>query len=164
MFASSGPKDSATFAEESGAFAANFVSANLTHPMNVSSVTAPRGVDEFGLAGLTPVPCDLVPAVRVKEAYASIECRVTQIVRPQTLSKPTTTIIVFGEVVGIHIDEAILTNGRIDIAKAQPVVRLGYMDFAVVDQVFELFDPTGRYRRPSPRARFMNTSVGIHAL
>jgi hypothetical protein len=30
---------------------------------------------------------------------------------------------VFGEVVGIHIDEAVITNGRVDIAKAQPVTR-----------------------------------------
>jgi flavin reductase (DIM6/NTAB) family NADH-FMN oxidoreductase RutF len=141
MFASSGPKDSAAFAEESGAFSANFVSANLTQQMNVSSVNAPRGVDELQLAGLTPVPCELVPSVRVGEAYAAMECRVTQIVRPQTLSKPTTTILVFGEVVGIHIDEAVLTNGRIDIAKAQPVTRLGYMDFAVIDRVFEMFRP-----------------------
>ena len=141
MFSSQGPKDSATFAEESGAFAASFVSANLTKQMNTTSVNAPRGVDEFGLAGLTPVPCELVPAVRVKEAYASIECRVTQIVRPQNLSKPTNTIIVFGEVVGIHIDEAILTDGLVDIAKAQPVARMGYMDFAVVDHVFQMFRP-----------------------
>jgi len=141
MFASAGAKDSATFAEESGVFAASFVSANLTRQMNITSVTAPRGVNEFELAGLTPVPCELVPCMRVGEAYASIECRVTQIVRPQTISKPTSTIIVFGEVVGIHIDEAVLTNGRIDVAKAQPVTRLGYMDFAVVDKVFELFRP-----------------------
>lgn len=149
MFSSQGPKDSATFAEESGAFAASFVSANLTEQMNITSVSAPRGTNEFELAGLTPVPCQLVPAMRVKEAYASIECRVTQIVRPQTLSKPTNTIIVFGEVVGIHIDEAILTDGMIDIAKAQPVARMGYMDFTVVRDVFQMFRP----RWPLPESR-----------
>jgi flavin reductase (DIM6/NTAB) family NADH-FMN oxidoreductase RutF len=149
MFSSQGPKDSATFAEESGAFAASFVSANLTEQMNITSVSAPRGVNEFELAGLTPVPCELVPAMRVKEAYASIECRVTQIVRPQTISKPTNTIIVFGEVVGIHIDEAILTDGMIDIAKAQPVARMGYMDFTVVRDVFQMFRP----RWPLPESR-----------
>lgn len=149
MFSSQGPKDSATFAEESGAFAASFVSANLTEQMNLTSVSAPRGVNELELAGLTPVPCELVPAVRIKEAYASIECRVTQIVRPQTLSMPTSTIIVFGEVVGIHIDEAILTDGMIDIAKAQPVARMGYMDFTVVRDVFQMFRP----RWPLPDSR-----------
>jgi flavin reductase (DIM6/NTAB) family NADH-FMN oxidoreductase RutF len=55
--------------------------------------------------------------------------------------KPTNTIIVFGEVVGIHIDEAILTDGMIDIAKAQPVARMGYMDFTVIRDVFQLFRP-----------------------
>jgi flavin reductase (DIM6/NTAB) family NADH-FMN oxidoreductase RutF len=141
MFSSQGPKDSATFAEESGAFAANFVSANLTQQMNLTSVSAPRGTDEFRIAGLTPVPCELVAAMRVKEAFACMECRVTQVVRPENTSRPTNTIIVFGEVLAIHIDEAILTNGRVDIAKAQPVTRLGYMDFAIVETVFELFRP-----------------------
>jgi hypothetical protein len=37
-------------AEESGAFEANFVSANLTRQMNISSVSAPRGVNELELA------------------------------------------------------------------------------------------------------------------
>lgn len=141
MFASVGPKDSATFAEESGVFVANFVSANLTAQMNTSSVTAPRGVSEFELAGLTPVPAELVPSVRVREAYAALECRVTQVFQPRTLSKPTTTIVVIGEVVGIHIDEQVIANGRFDVTKAQPVSRLGYMDFAVVDEVFEMLRP-----------------------
>ena len=34
--------------------------------------------------------------------------------------------IVVGEVVGVRIHTSILTNGRIDVAKLQPVSRLGY--------------------------------------
>jgi flavin reductase (DIM6/NTAB) family NADH-FMN oxidoreductase RutF len=148
MFASAGPKDSATFAQAAGAFAVNLVGAPLTRAMNTSSVSAPRGISEFELAGLTPVPCELVPAVRVLEAQACLECRVTQIVHPQTISKPTSTIIVFGEVMGIHIDDAILSNGRVDIAKWKPVARMGYMDFTVVEGVFELFRPKWPLDRP----------------
>jgi flavin reductase (DIM6/NTAB) family NADH-FMN oxidoreductase RutF len=49
--------------------------------------------------------------------------------------------IVFGEVVGIHIDERILTNGRIDLTKALPIARLGYMEYTVVREIFEMRRP-----------------------
>jgi flavin reductase (DIM6/NTAB) family NADH-FMN oxidoreductase RutF len=142
MFASGGPKDSVTFAEESGEFVANFVSESLAAQMNASSVDAPRGVSEFGYAGLSEAPCQLVSAPRVKEAYAALECRVTQVFVPKTLDgNVTDTLVAIGQVVGIHIDEAILTAGRVDIRKARPVSRLGYLDFAVVSESFPMRRP-----------------------
>jgi flavin reductase (DIM6/NTAB) family NADH-FMN oxidoreductase RutF len=142
MFSSGGPKDSATFAEDSGEFVANFVSEPLAVAMNASSVNAPRGVSEFGYAGLNEAPCRLVSAPRVREAYAAFECKVTQVLIPKTLDGPAAdAIVVIGQVVGVHIDEAILSEGRVDIAKARPVARLGYMDFAVVRESFSMKRP-----------------------
>jgi flavin reductase (DIM6/NTAB) family NADH-FMN oxidoreductase RutF len=43
-----------------------------------------------------------------------------------------------GHVVGIHIDDAALIDGRVDITKLRPIARLGYQDYAVIDHVFEL--------------------------
>ena len=43
MFCSEGYKDSVSFIEETGEFAANLVSGNLSVAMNASSVNAPRG-------------------------------------------------------------------------------------------------------------------------
>ncbi len=43
--------------------------------------------------------------------------------------------------VGVHIDRAIITNGMIDMAKFQPVARLGYMDHTTVDNVFTMLRP-----------------------
>lgn len=142
MFSSGGRKDSVSFAEESGEFVANFVSEPLAAQMNATSVNAPRGVSEFGYAGLTEAPCQLVQAPRVKEAYAALECKVTEVFEPKTLDGSTPdAIVTIGQVVGVHIDEAILTEGRVDIAKARPVARLGYLDFAVVSQSFSLRRP-----------------------
>jgi flavin reductase (DIM6/NTAB) family NADH-FMN oxidoreductase RutF len=131
-----------TFAEESGEFVANFVSEPLAVQMNATAVDAPRGTSEFSYAGLTEAPCRLVAAPRVKEAYAALECRVTEVFVPKTLDgSPPDAFVTIGQVVGIHIDEAILTAGHVDVKKARPVSRLGYLDFAVVSEVFAMRRP-----------------------
>jgi len=48
---------------------------------------------------------------------------------------------VLGEVVGIHIDDGLITAGMVDITRARPIARLGYMDYCVVDDVFEMLRP-----------------------
>ena len=49
--------------------------------------------------------------------------------------------MVIGRVVGIHIDESVVTDGKIDMAKLRPIARLGYMDYTVVDNVFSMDRP-----------------------
>ncbi|MET1027323.1 MAG: flavin reductase family protein, partial [Dongiaceae bacterium] len=49
--------------------------------------------------------------------------------------------IVIGEVVQIHIDDAVIVNGRIDLAKIRPIARLGHADYTVVDTIFEMKRP-----------------------
>ena len=55
--------------------------------------------------------------------------------------KKNRSSIVIGEVVGIHIDDSLITNGMVDITRARPIARLGYMDYCVVDEVFEMMRP-----------------------
>ncbi|ABS14867.1 MULTISPECIES: flavin reductase family protein [Brucella/Ochrobactrum group] len=142
MFSSSGVKDSVSFIEETGEFTANLVSDHLRTQMNASSVDAPRGISEFEYAGLTQTSSRLIAAPRVKEAYAALECVAVEIKRLQDKEgRPTDNYMVIGEVVGVHIDEQVLTNGLIDIAKARPVSRLGYMDFATTESVYQMFRP-----------------------
>lgn len=142
LFSSGGPKDSVTYAAESGVFVVNLVSEHLAVQMNATSVDAPRGASEFEYAGLTPVAGRLVAAPRVGEAYAALECRVTQVFSPLTLDgSESDAVVVMGQVVGVHLDEAILTNGKVDVSKSRPVARLGYLDFAVVREVFAMRRP-----------------------
>ncbi len=143
MFSSHGRKDSARNAEETGVFTANFVSRNLVDQMNASSVAVPYGVDEFALAGLTAAMAELIDAPYVAEAFAVLECKVTEIRNPMTLSgAPAENFMVFGEVVGIHIDETIISDGRLDMARARPMGRMGYMDYSEASTVFELLRPS----------------------
>ncbi|HEX8044823.1 flavin reductase family protein [Rhizobium sp.] len=142
MFSSTGRKDSARNVEEIGVFTANLVSRNLVEKMNHSSISVPYGTNEFALAGLTAEPGRLVDAPYVAEAFAVLECRVTEIMRPKDLDgKPTDNVMVFGQVVGIHIDETIIRDGRLDMALARPVARMGYMDYSEGSDVFELVRP-----------------------
>jgi len=143
MFSSSGFKHSARNASETGEFTVNYVSGDLIDKMNASSAPVEYGVDEFALAGLVPVKGELVDAPYVGGARAVLECKVTQILRPIGLDgQEADSHMVFGQVIGIHIDEAIIRNGRVDMALARPVTRLGYMDYAETTDVFELARPT----------------------
>ena len=142
LFSSGGPKDSATFAAESGEFVVNFVGEHLMHAANATSVNAPRGENEFSYAKVTEAPSRMVSAPRVLEAFAAFECKVTQVFSPQTLSGGVSeAIIVMGQVVGVHIDERVLTEGRVDVSKSLPVARLGYSDYVVVREAVTIRRP-----------------------
>ena len=53
-----------------------------------------------------------------------------------------TNFVVFGEVVGIHIDEKVIDDkGLVDVTRYKPLSRLGYMDYATVTEVFSLERP-----------------------
>lgn len=131
MFSSSGHKDSVTNIEETGVFTCSLASRHLAEQMNLSSATVPREIDEFELAKLTPVTGRLVDAPYVGEAYAVLECRATQTLRPIDIEgRESDNWVVFGQVVGIHISPEILRDGMIDMAVARPLGRMGYMDYA----------------------------------
>ncbi|GIR77671.1 MAG: hypothetical protein CM15mP80_02960 [Alphaproteobacteria bacterium] len=46
--------------------------------------------------------------------------------------------MVMGTIVGIHIDDVIIKDGRVDVTLYQPVARLGYKDYSAIRDVFEL--------------------------
>ena len=146
MFSSSGHKHSVRNVEESSVFTANLVSRHLVDQMNASSAPVDYGVNEFEIAGLTPKPGEVVDAPYVAEAFAALECRVTQILRPVDVEgTEAETWVVFGQVVGIHIDETVIENGRINMGRARPVARMGYMDYCDGGaDVFQLLRPGTR--------------------
>lgn len=142
MFSSGGPKDSARNAEETGVFTTSLASRNLIEKVNASSVAVPYGTNEFEIAGLTPVFGELVDAPYVGEAFVAMECAVTEVIHPRDRrGNRTKSYMVFGEVIGIHIDERIIRDGRLDMSLAQPVGRMGYMDYSEAREVFELMRP-----------------------
>ena len=66
---------------------------------------------------------------------------------------PIEGFIVFGQVVGIHIDERYIRNGLLDTAAMKPIARGGYHDYSVLDKSFTMRRPTSLRARRSPRPR-----------
>ena len=96
---------------------------------------------EFEVAGLTPVPSTRVAAPAVLESPIHIECRLH---RELEIGN---SIVVFGEVVFASVDDAVLTNGRIDPMKLAPVGRLGGEDYSLTTTVVKV--PRPRVSRSS---------------
>jgi flavin reductase (DIM6/NTAB) family NADH-FMN oxidoreductase RutF len=143
-FSSEGMKDSASFAIESREFVANLASYDLFRQISETSAPLPRGTNEFEHAKLTMAECRLVKAPRVAEAHAALECKVVEVIRLRDhRGADLDNHLVLGEVVGIHIEDGYINNGRFDTAKAQPLARLGYQDYAYVERVIELARPKG---------------------
>ncbi len=135
-------KDSLANVERSGCFVANLVTFALREAMNMTSAECPMDVDEFDLAGLTAEPAERVNAPRVKESPVHFECELVQVIPTKARGDRSPNVIVLGEVIGIHIDESVITEGMIDYSKTQPVARLGYLaDYAATTDVFRMRRP-----------------------
>ena len=149
MFAQSGRKsrpepikDSVANIRETGEFACNLVSQALKEAMNLSSGTYQPQVDEFELAGLTKAPGKSISAPHVAEAPAVLECKVVKIIDElPSWHDHAFNIVVIGEVVGVHIDEAFLKDGRLDVLAFNPVARMGYMDYTTVTDIWAMERP-----------------------
>ena len=132
-----GTKDSVANIRDTGVFAVNVVSYALRDAMNATSASASRETDEFALAGLDKAEARTIDCPVVAAAPAALECKLTQIVQ----LPGEANFVVFGEVTGIHIDDAILRDGLVDPTLYEPLSRLGYLDYARVTEVFEIWRP-----------------------
>jgi len=141
-FSSEGRKDTLAFVEETREFVCNLATYDLRLAVNETSATYPRGVNEMLGAGLTPAPSRLVKPPRVAEAPCALECRWLQTVSLRDLDgRPLDSHVVFGQVVGIYIDDRFLVNGLLDTAAMKPLARCGYNDYAVAEAVFQMIRP-----------------------
>lgn len=142
MFSSGGRKDSQRNAEETGEFVCSLATYDLRDAMNRTSQHVGPDVDEMALAGLSPAPSTMVAPPRVAESPVAFECKYWRTVDlPGPDGGPGTHAIVLGQVVGVHIDDSVIADGRVDVTRLKPLARLGYGDYAVIDNVFELSRP-----------------------
>ena len=136
-----GTKDSVANAEATGEFVCNMATWDLRDPMSQTSRPVPPEVDEFELAGLETQPSELVKPPRVKASPIHLEC-----VYHQTLELPCDieggrNAICLGRVVGVHVRDEFLTDGKVDIARIKPLARLGYQGYTVAEKVLTLSRP-----------------------
>jgi flavin reductase (DIM6/NTAB) family NADH-FMN oxidoreductase RutF len=109
--------------------------------MNATSKAFPAGVDELQAAGLTALPSRLVRPPRVAESPVHMECRVWQIIALPSHDPAEPNFLVIGEVVGIHVADELIKDGRVDILAARPIARMGYSEYSTVDSKFIMKRP-----------------------
>jgi flavin reductase (DIM6/NTAB) family NADH-FMN oxidoreductase RutF len=125
-FASTGAKNSVRNVQETGEFVWNLATRKLAAQMNATSASVPYGVDEFELAGLEKAPARLVAPPRVAASPVHFECKLADIVQLKSAAGVAIpTWLVLGEVVGVHIDRALLKDGVFDTFGAEIILRAG---------------------------------------
>jgi flavin reductase (DIM6/NTAB) family NADH-FMN oxidoreductase RutF len=139
--ADGGEKDSVRNARETGEFVVNLATWELRHAMNQSSAEVARSVNEFELAGLTPAPCRMVRAPRVAQSPVSLECVVSDIYELPYDDVEEIGRMVMGRVLGIHIADEAVVDGRVSALRLHPIARLGYREYAAIDQIFTMTRP-----------------------
>lgn len=130
-------------AESTGSFVWNLATWDLREAMNITAQQFPYGVNEFEKAGLTAEPSTVLPVEvpMVKESPVRFECVYHSTMRLPANPPMGTVDVVVGRVVGVHIDEGVLTDGILDVKKTKPIARCGYFQYAVVEDTFEMVIP-----------------------
>lgn len=133
-------KDSIANIREAGVFSVSIVAREMWEAMNETSATVAAGVDEFVLAGVEKAECVSIDCPRVARAPATLECRLVQIVPLLGAAN----FLAIGEVVGVHIAEECLKEGRFMLPPSGLMARLGYQDYAVIREAVRLPRPGER--------------------
>lgn len=131
-------------AESTGYFCWQLATYPLREAVNATAESVPYGIDEFARADLEkewsrslPVKIPLVKASPVK-----FECQVYSTLRLPGNPPWGTVDVVIGRVLAVHIDEKYLSpEGKLDPKLTEPIARLGYYDYAVVRDTFEMRVP-----------------------
>lgn len=132
-------KDSVRNAEDTGEFVWNMATYDLREAVNKSAEELPHGVDEFAHAGLHKLASRLVRPARVAGSPIQFECVTLNTLRFPGVPPMGSADVVFGRVVAVHIDDAVLTgDGLIDVLKIKPLARMGYYDYTYVDNQFQM--------------------------
>jgi flavin reductase (DIM6/NTAB) family NADH-FMN oxidoreductase RutF len=141
VFGSGGYKDSLRNIEATREFAVNMATYDLRDAMNATSASAPPNTDEFELAGLAKAHCQLIKSPRVAASPACLECKLHRIIElPDDEGKVSDWMIV-GRVIGIHIDDRFIENGRVNTAAMQPIARMGYSEYVTANEAWRIRRP-----------------------
>ncbi len=143
MFAASNRqplKDTLSNVTATREFVANIVSEEIAQQMNLTAGDYSPDISEFEIAGLTPVPSDLVRPPRLLESPVNMECKVHDIIKVST--KPLGGSVVIGEVVRFHVRDSIIDKDMfIDPDKLKPVARLGGPSYSRIRDRFDMVRP-----------------------
>jgi flavin reductase (DIM6/NTAB) family NADH-FMN oxidoreductase RutF len=138
MFASNSRKHTQDHAQSGREFVFNLATYDLRTEMNVTAGDYPADVSEPDVAKLEMAPSRKVKPPRVARSPIALECIYSQTLNlVSSNGKKHGDEVVIGEVVNVHIDDAVIVDGLIDMKRIRPIGRLGYRgDYAAVDDIF----------------------------
>ena len=135
-------KDTLNNIESCGEFVVNVVDEALVQQMNQAAADYPPEVDEFKETGLTPVKSQLVKPPMIGESPVNMECKLKQILE---FGEPSTgSHVIIGEILLVHVRDALWTGIDIDVSKLKPIGRLGAQFYCRATDVFELKRPEAK--------------------
>jgi flavin reductase (DIM6/NTAB) family NADH-FMN oxidoreductase RutF len=141
MFSCSGPKDTAHNVGATGEFVVNVPSYDMRDEMMATSQDVAAEVSEAELAGVEMAPAVSVRPPRVKSSSVALECRHLRTVELEGAAGVEGNTVVFGKVVGVYIDDALLVDGYVRWPDGQLLYRLGYLNYGVVKSSFAMGRP-----------------------
>lgn len=133
-------KDTLHNVESQGEFVINMATYELREAVNLSSASISQEESEITLAALQTIPSVLIKPPRIKGSPIHLECQYYRSLQLPSTNDDTNRMVI-GTVVGIHIDDDLIVNGKVDLEKIKPIARLGYMDYVVVDNIFSMQRP-----------------------
>ena len=132
-------KDTVNNIEATGVFCWQMATWDLREYVNASAEALPEEIDEFEHIGLESTDSRIVRAKdprkpkkegphlpMVARSPIKFECTYHTTLRLPADPPVGTVDIVIGRVIGVHIREDVLTDGMVDLSKAQPIARCGY--------------------------------------
>lgn len=135
-------KDTVLNAEETGWFVWNMATYALREAVNISAMALPPHESEFDRLSVTRAYADNYPVPMVRESPCKFECRYLSTHTQRGSSDMATVDVVFAQVEKIHIDDKyIRPDGRLDIPAIEPLARMGYFDYTVIRETFEMRVP-----------------------
>ncbi len=135
-------KDTVVNAQTTGWFVWNMATWALREAVNISAIALPPEEDEFVRAGVSKAASVHCAVPRVAESPAHFECRYLSTHTLEGDSPVGTVDVVFAKVERIHVDDAAVgVDGKLDIGRIEPIARMGYYDYTVVREVFEMHIP-----------------------
>jgi flavin reductase (DIM6/NTAB) family NADH-FMN oxidoreductase RutF len=133
------PKDTLRNIRETKEFVISVVTYDVREAMNTTSGEYDFSVNEFELAKVTPQPSRLVRPARVGESPVSFECELHQIL--DFSPAPTSSSLVIGRVVAVHINDAHLKDGKLDRNSLDLIGRMGGVQYTRTRDRFDMVRP-----------------------
>ena len=135
MFAPGSMKDTPRNVLETGEFVVNVVTVDLAEAMNATSATLSSSESEFDHANIEREPSVTVAAPRVADSPIAFECELYDHLEIGR------SWMILGEVLHVHLDDSVITDGEIDVRKFDALGRLAGSLYTETAERFALERP-----------------------